>query len=182
MTLCPTLGHHVQPIGQPPLTHQQLLPRQAVLPVGIDLKSSNYCRTNNYQICFSAIFNSPGYQSLLQQMTGNPDVMQNLLEGPQMQSLMEAMANDPQMAELVRLNDLVIGNQEANVRLVINRCSPAIQCLPTIHNCVIRSVRECRSYFIRYDKFYKNACGLPLRGNVPTTVFLRCGIRMSDVH
>lgn len=47
--------------------------------------------------------NTPSMQSLLQQMSDNPSLMQNMMNAPYTRSMMEAMAADPNMAANVSL-------------------------------------------------------------------------------
>lgn len=47
--------------------------------------------------------NTPAMQSLMQQMSENPALMQNLLNAPYTRTLMESMAADPNMAANVSL-------------------------------------------------------------------------------
>lgn len=49
-----------------------------------------------------SFLNTPSMQSLLQQMTENPTLMQNMMNAPYTRSVMEAMQADPQMAANVR--------------------------------------------------------------------------------
>ncbi|XP_071503593.1 ubiquilin-1-like [Diadema antillarum] len=52
----------------------------------------------------SNIYNSPGLQSLMQQIQSNPSLMQNMLQAPYMQSMMRSMADNPDMAAQVMRN------------------------------------------------------------------------------
>lgn len=47
------------------------------------------------------IYNSPGLQSLMQQIQSNPSLMQNMMQAPYMQSMMRNMADNPDMAAQV---------------------------------------------------------------------------------
>lgn len=47
------------------------------------------------------IFNSPGMQSLLQQISENPQLMQNMLSAPYMRSMMQSLAQNPELASQV---------------------------------------------------------------------------------
>lgn len=47
------------------------------------------------------ILNTPSMQSLLQQMSDNPSLMQNMMSAPYTRSMLEAMQADPQMASSV---------------------------------------------------------------------------------
>lgn len=51
--------------------------------------------------CFKGIFNSPGMQSLLQQISENPQLMQNMLSAPYMRSMMQSLAQNPELASQV---------------------------------------------------------------------------------
>lgn len=56
--------------------------------------------------CFLFIvgmFNSPGMQSLLQQISENPQLMQNMLSAPYMRSMMQSLAQNPELASQVSL-------------------------------------------------------------------------------
>jgi ubiquilin len=60
------------------------------------------------------VMNSPSMASLLQQMSENSDLMQNMLSAPYTQNVLEALANDPNMANaLLTDNPLLAGNPQA---------------------------------------------------------------------
>jgi len=60
----------------------------------------------------SALFTSPGMQSLLSQMTENPQLMQNMMNAPYTQNMMQSMAQNPDMAaNIISSNPLFAGNQ-----------------------------------------------------------------------
>ncbi|NWR56681.1 UBQL1 protein, partial [Bucorvus abyssinicus] len=44
------------------------------------------------------MFNTPGMQSLLQQITENPQLMQNMLSAPYMRSMMQSLSENPDLA------------------------------------------------------------------------------------
>ncbi|XP_067886123.1 ubiquilin-1-like isoform X3 [Heterodontus francisci] len=46
----------------------------------------------------SGMFNTPGMQSLLQQITENPQLMQNMLSAPYMRSIMQSLSQNPDLA------------------------------------------------------------------------------------
>uniref|UniRef100_H3CHM8 Ubiquilin-4 n=1 Tax=Tetraodon nigroviridis TaxID=99883 RepID=H3CHM8_TETNG len=61
----------------------------------------------------SGIFNSPGMQSLLQQISENPQLMQNMLSAPYMRSMMQSLAQNPELASQVLMNNpLFAGNPQ----------------------------------------------------------------------
>ncbi|XP_036414171.1 ubiquilin-4 [Colossoma macropomum] len=61
----------------------------------------------------NGIFNSPGMQSLMQQISENPQLMQNMLSAPYMRSMMQSLAQNPEIASQVLLNNpLFAGNPQ----------------------------------------------------------------------
>lgn len=48
------------------------------------------------------MFNSPGMQSLMQQISENPQLMQNMLSAPYMRSMMQSLSQNPELASQVR--------------------------------------------------------------------------------
>ena len=61
----------------------------------------------------SGLFGSPGMQSLMQQMTGNPELMQGLLNSPQTQAMMRTLSENPDLAaSMIGNNPLLAGNPE----------------------------------------------------------------------
>uniref|UniRef100_UPI00398F04CC ubiquilin-1-like isoform X2 n=1 Tax=Pristiophorus japonicus TaxID=55135 RepID=UPI00398F04CC len=61
----------------------------------------------------SGMFNTPGMQSLLQQITENPQLMQNMLSAPYMRSIMQSLSQNPDLAAQIMLNNpLFAGNPQ----------------------------------------------------------------------
>jgi len=61
----------------------------------------------------SALFTSPGMQSLLSQMTENPGLMQNMMNAPYTQNMFQSMAQNPDLASnIISSNPLFAGNQQ----------------------------------------------------------------------
>uniref|UniRef100_A0A8C9G0T1 Ubiquilin 1 n=1 Tax=Pavo cristatus TaxID=9049 RepID=A0A8C9G0T1_PAVCR len=59
----------------------------------------------------AGMFNTPGMQSLLQQITENPQLMQNMLSAPYMRSMMQSLSQNPDLAVQMMLNNpLFAGN------------------------------------------------------------------------
>lgn len=54
------------------------------------------------------MFNTPGMQSLLQQITENPQLMQNMLSAPYMRSMMQSLSQNPDLAVQVNAFGVVI--------------------------------------------------------------------------
>uniref|UniRef100_A0A8C7Q7V2 Ubiquilin 4 n=1 Tax=Oncorhynchus mykiss TaxID=8022 RepID=A0A8C7Q7V2_ONCMY len=61
----------------------------------------------------NGMFSSPGMQSLMQQISENPQLMQNMLSAPYMRSIMQSLAQNPDMASQVLMNNpLLAGNPQ----------------------------------------------------------------------
>ncbi|CAN8220174.1 unnamed protein product [Coccothraustes coccothraustes] len=61
----------------------------------------------------AGMFNTPGMQSLLQQITENPQLMQNMLSAPYMRSMMQSLSQNPDLAVQMMLNNpLFVGNPQ----------------------------------------------------------------------
>ncbi|XP_060067216.1 ubiquilin-1-like [Ylistrum balloti] len=59
------------------------------------------------------MFETPGMQSLMQQMTQNPQLIENMLQAPYMQSMMESMAANPDMAQqMLSAHPMLAGNPQ----------------------------------------------------------------------
>lgn len=61
----------------------------------------------------ASMFNTPGMQSLLQQITENPQLMQNMLSAPYMRSMLQSLSQNPDLAAQMMLNNpLFAGNPQ----------------------------------------------------------------------
>jgi len=61
----------------------------------------------------SALFTSPGMQSLLTQMTENPQLMQNMINAPYTQNMFQSLSQNPDMASnIISSNPLFQGNPQ----------------------------------------------------------------------
>ncbi|KAJ8386516.1 hypothetical protein AAFF_G00169860 [Aldrovandia affinis] len=61
----------------------------------------------------NGMFSSPGMQSLMQQISENPQLMQNMLSAPYMRSMMQSLAQNPDIASQVMMNNpLFAGNPQ----------------------------------------------------------------------
>jgi ubiquilin len=66
----------------------------------------------------AGVFGSPGMQSLMQQMTQNPELMQGMLNSPQTQAMMRSLTENPDMAaNMIGNNPLLAGNPEMQEQL-----------------------------------------------------------------
>ncbi|XP_053558425.1 ubiquilin-1 [Bombina bombina] len=61
----------------------------------------------------AGMFNTPGMQSLLQQISENPQLMQNMLSAPYMRSMMQSLSQNPDLAaQMMQNNPLFAGNPQ----------------------------------------------------------------------
>ncbi|XP_063769871.1 ubiquilin-1 [Pseudophryne corroboree] len=61
----------------------------------------------------AGMFNTPGMQSLMQQITENPQLMQNMLSAPYMRSMMQSLSQNPELAaQMMQNNPLFAGNPQ----------------------------------------------------------------------
>ncbi|OCU01142.1 hypothetical protein XELAEV_18006928mg [Xenopus laevis] len=61
----------------------------------------------------AGMFNTPGMQSLMQQITENPQLMQNMLSAPYMRSMMQSLGQNPELAaQVMQNNPLFSGNPQ----------------------------------------------------------------------
>ncbi|GFO34131.1 ubiquilin-1 [Plakobranchus ocellatus] len=58
----------------------------------------------------TGMFNSPGMQSLMQQMMQNPQMMSNMLQAPYMQSMMQSLSANPELAQQIIGNNPLFAN------------------------------------------------------------------------
>ncbi|XP_025077166.1 ubiquilin-1-like isoform X1 [Pomacea canaliculata] len=58
-----------------------------------------------------SMFNSPGMQSLMQQMMQNPQMISNMMQAPYMQSMLQSLSANPELAQqIIGNNPLFAGN------------------------------------------------------------------------
>lgn len=61
----------------------------------------------------AGMFNTPGMQSLMQQIAENPQLMQNMLSAPYMRSMMQSLSQNPDLAsQMMQNNPLFAGNPQ----------------------------------------------------------------------
>ncbi|XP_030042795.1 ubiquilin-4 [Microcaecilia unicolor] len=66
----------------------------------------------------SGMFNSPEMQGLLQQISENPQLMQNVISAPYMRSMMQTLAQNPDLAaQMIGNNPLFSGNSQLQEQL-----------------------------------------------------------------
>ncbi|CAH3169258.1 unnamed protein product [Porites lobata] len=61
----------------------------------------------------TSIFQTPAMQNLMQQVSANPDMFQNMMQSPYMQEMMQQMLQNPDlMASVIRTNPMFQGNSQ----------------------------------------------------------------------
>ncbi|XP_067832180.1 ubiquilin-4 isoform X2 [Heptranchias perlo] len=66
----------------------------------------------------NGMFNSPGMQSLMQQISENPQLIQNMLSAPYMRSMMQSLSQNPDLASQILMNNpLFAGNTQLQDQL-----------------------------------------------------------------
>ncbi|XP_018421862.1 PREDICTED: ubiquilin-1 [Nanorana parkeri] len=61
----------------------------------------------------AGMFNTPGMQSMMQQITENPQLMQNMLSAPYMRNMMQSLSQNPELAaQMMQNNPLFAGNPQ----------------------------------------------------------------------
>ena len=87
----------------------------------------------------SSMFTSPGMQSLMQQMSENPQLMQNMMNAPYTQNMFQSLAQNPDLASnIISSNPLFAGNPQLQEQMrnmmpamLQQMQSPAVQGLMT---------------------------------------------------
>ena len=54
------------------------------------------------------MFQSPGVQNLLSQVSSNPQLLENMMQSPYMQDMMNQMVRNPELMNSVRFNSLPV--------------------------------------------------------------------------
>ncbi|CAG5122121.1 unnamed protein product [Candidula unifasciata] len=84
-------------------------------PASTRLAGSAPAGTPNFS---QGMFNSPGMQSLMQQMMQNPQIMSNMLQAPYMQSMMQSLTSNPELAQqVIASNPLFANNPQMQANL-----------------------------------------------------------------
>ncbi|KAK3789841.1 hypothetical protein RRG08_055127 [Elysia crispata] len=66
----------------------------------------------------AGMFNSPGMQSLMQQMMQNPQMMSNMMQAPYMQSMMQSLTANPELAQqIIGTNPLFANNPQMQANM-----------------------------------------------------------------
>ena len=109
----------------------------------------------------SALFTSPGMQSLLTQMTENPQLMQNMINAPYTQNMFQSLSQNPDMAaNIISSNPLFQGNPQLQEQMrnmmpafLQQLQNPAVQGLMTNPEALAVSVLYCKEKNSGQKKF-----------------------------
>uniref|UniRef100_A0A8C8AE33 Ubiquilin n=1 Tax=Otus sunia TaxID=257818 RepID=A0A8C8AE33_9STRI len=78
-----------------------------------------------------AMFNTPGMQSLLQQITENPQLMQNMLSAPYMRSMMQSLSQNPDLAVQMQNPDTLSAMSNPRAMQALLQIQQGLQTLAT---------------------------------------------------
>ncbi|KAM6394697.1 ubiquilin-1-like [Rhynochetos jubatus] len=77
------------------------------------------------------MFNTPGMQSLLQQITENPQLMQNMLSAPYMRSMMQSLSQNPDLAVQMQNPDTLSAMSNPRAMQALLQIQQGLQTLAT---------------------------------------------------
>ncbi|EHH62623.1 Protein linking IAP with cytoskeleton 1 [Macaca fascicularis] len=79
----------------------------------------------------ASMFNTPGMQSLLQQITENPQLMQNMLSAPYMRSMMQSLSQNPDLAAQMQNPDTLSAMSNPRAMQALLQIQQGLQTLAT---------------------------------------------------
>ncbi|XP_034365755.1 ubiquilin-1 isoform X2 [Arvicanthis niloticus] len=79
----------------------------------------------------ASMFNTPGMQSLLQQITENPQLMQNMLSAPYMRSMMQSLSQNPELAAQMQNPDTLSAMSNPRAMQALLQIQQGLQTLAT---------------------------------------------------
>ncbi|XP_064901967.1 ubiquilin-1 isoform X5 [Columba livia] len=79
----------------------------------------------------AGMFNTPGMQSLLQQITENPQLMQNMLSAPYMRSMMQSLSQNPDLAVQMQNPDTLSAMSNPRAMQALLQIQQGLQTLAT---------------------------------------------------
>ncbi|XP_031801338.1 ubiquilin-1 isoform X4 [Sarcophilus harrisii] len=79
----------------------------------------------------AGMFNTPGMQSLLQQITENPQLMQNMLSAPYMRSMMQSLSQNPDLAAQMQNPDTLSAMSNPRAMQALLQIQQGLQTLAT---------------------------------------------------
>lgn len=128
------------------------------------------------------MFGSRGMQSLMQQMTQNPQLMENMLQAPYMQSMLQSMSANPEMAnQIIGSNPMFAGNPQLQQQvmqqlptMMQQLQNPEMQALlsnPQALNAVMQIQQGLSTLQSTAPSLFPgvNPGSLPIGGSTPTT-------------
>lgn len=77
------------------------------------------------------MFNTPGMQSLLQQITENPQLMQNMLSAPYMRGMMQSLSQNPDLAAQMQNPDTLSAMSNPRAMQALLQIQQGLQTLAT---------------------------------------------------
>ncbi|CAO2624574.1 UBQLN2 [Lemmus lemmus] len=90
--------------------------------------SGNTIAAANY---VASIFSTPGMQSLLQQITENPQLIQNMLSAPYMRSMMQSLSQNPDLAAQMQNPDTIAAMSNPRAMQALMQIQQGLQTLAT---------------------------------------------------
>lgn len=79
----------------------------------------------------ASMFNTPGMQSLLQQITENPQLMQNMLSAPYMRGMMQSLSQNPDLAAQMQNPDTLSAMSNPRAMQALLQIQQGLQTLAT---------------------------------------------------
>ncbi|XP_021071113.1 ubiquilin-1 isoform X2 [Mus pahari] len=79
----------------------------------------------------ASMFNTPGMQSLLQQITENPQLMQNMLSAPYMRSMLQSLSQNPDLAAQMQSPDTLSAMSNPRAMQALLQIQQGLQTLAT---------------------------------------------------
>uniref|UniRef100_A0A8C6HLV5 Ubiquilin 1 n=1 Tax=Mus spicilegus TaxID=10103 RepID=A0A8C6HLV5_MUSSI len=79
----------------------------------------------------ASMFNTPGMQSLLQQITENPQLMQNMLSAPYMRSMLQSLSQNPDLAAQMQNPDTLSAMSNPRAMQALLQIQQGLQTLAT---------------------------------------------------
>uniref|UniRef100_A0A4X2LWZ0 Ubiquilin 1 n=1 Tax=Vombatus ursinus TaxID=29139 RepID=A0A4X2LWZ0_VOMUR len=87
--------------------------------------------SSNTTSSVAGMFNTPGMQSLLQQITENPQLMQNMLSAPYMRSMMQSLSQNPDLAAQMQNPDTLSAMSNPRAMQALLQIQQGLQTLAT---------------------------------------------------
>ncbi|XP_069319026.1 ubiquilin-2 isoform X2 [Eulemur rufifrons] len=121
------------PWAPPPATQSPATTSTTTSP-GSGSGSSSSSATGNTMAAanyVASIFSTPGMQSLLQQITENPQLIQNMLSAPYMRSMMQSLSQNPDLAAQMQNPDTLSAMSNPRAMQALMQIQQGLQTLAT---------------------------------------------------